>query len=153
MYAASLVLLLVAIITLAVGFVQGGVVLVFVSIGASAAAAILLSGWVLRRPAPQPATAGASLPPDEGMGETGGSGAAPVATLTHPGERPPTGEVPGRRPSWSPRIPSEVVAIAVRGTYHSPGCRLVEERLDVERMTSEAAKHRGYSACGVCRPE
>ncbi len=50
MYAASLMFVVAAVVTLVIGFVRGGLALLFVSIGASALAAVLLAFGVLRRP-------------------------------------------------------------------------------------------------------
>jgi hypothetical protein len=45
------------------------------------------------------------------------------------------------------------VAIPERGTYHQTTCRFVKGRRDTEKLTTSTAKRRGYSACGVCKPD
>ncbi|HET7482380.1 MAG TPA: hypothetical protein VFK89_05905 [Actinomycetota bacterium] len=47
--------------------------------------------------------------------------------------------------------PGEVVAIPDRKRYHKPGCRYASAP-GAEVMSVEAAKRRGYDACGVCKP-
>ncbi len=59
---------------------------------------------------------------------------------------------PASEPSDWTGTAARVVAIPRRGTYHASTCRHVAGRGDVEPMTVAAAKDRGFSACGVCRP-
>ena len=113
MYAISLVLLLAAVVTLAIGFVQGGLTLIFVSIGASIASAVFLAAGVLRRRPLQPATAGAPYGPAEG------TPAAATATTERPraplSQRRPAAAPPAGKPSEAPR-PKEPVKAEKTGS-------------------------------------
>lgn len=195
MIVTSLVLLIAAIVTLAVGWFQDGLGMVYVSIGASVAALAFLVAGVMRGRAVTPATAGESFGRAEGTEEAAtapaepGERTKPRAPLAPrgPAARPPTGrpeetaplaerepeetraepsaqtppagkraaeKTPAERtpgPGPSPR--SRVVAIPERGTFHRSDCRFVRERDDVERITLGTAEKRGYSSCGVCRPD
>ena len=114
MYAISLVLLLAAVVTLAIGFVQGGLTLIFVSIGASIASAVFLAAGVLRRRPLQPATAGAPYGPAEG------TPAAATATTERPraplSQRRPAAAPPAGKPSEAPRPKEPVKAEKTTGS-------------------------------------
>jgi nitrate reductase gamma subunit len=43
--------------------------------------------------------------------------------------------------------------VAGRTTYHTPACRLVEGRTDLQVMSEAAARDRGLAACRICAPE
>lgn len=92
MYAMSIVFLLTGAVTLVIGFVQGGLTLIYISIGASAFALVLLIAGMLRRRPLQPATAGAPYGPAEGS-----AAAASTSTTQRPAARPPQ-----RRPAATP---------------------------------------------------
>jgi len=113
-YAISLVLLLAAVVTLAIGFVQGGLTLIFVSIGASIASAVFLAAGVLRRRPLQPATAGAPYGPAEG------TPAAATATTERPraplSQRRPAAAPPAGKPSEAPRPKEPVKAEKTTGS-------------------------------------
>ena len=230
MYAISFLFLLVAAATLFIGWLfQEGLTLIWVSIGASVAAAIFLIVGVFRRRSLEPATAGAPFGPEEG------TEAAQAGTVTEPRDTRPRAPIPqrrpaGKRPAGKPateRAPSaaaarpeakkpaakkptakkpstkkaaakkpsakkaaakkpsakkasakkpsakkaaakktsakktsakaagsrsQVISIPERGTFHEAGCRFVKGRRDTEKITVSAAKQRGYTACGVCKP-
>jgi hypothetical protein len=42
--------------------------------------------------------------------------------------------------------------LAGRSTYHRPGCRLVEGKMDLEEVSVDVARLSGLSPCRVCRP-
>ena len=204
MYAISFLFLLVAAATLFIGWLfQDGLTLIWVSIGASVAAAIFLIVGVFRRRSLEPATAGAPFGPEEG------TEAAQAGTVTEPRDTRPRAPIPqrrpaGKRPAGKPaaeRAPAaaptpaatkpaakkpstkkpaakkatakkpsgkksgakktsagaaasrgQVISIPERGTFHEAGCRFVKGRRDTEKITVSAAKRRGYTACGVCKP-
>ena len=135
MYGASLVFLAMAIGSLLLASRSGGLTLVFVSIGCSVMSALFLAVSVLR---------GAAEAPEPAAEPSDWTGGATVAAGA-PAEREPPAGQPGTRAA-------QVVAIPKRGIYHAPTCRHVAGRRDAERMTVAAAKRRGFSACGVCRP-
>jgi len=223
-YAISFLFLLVAAATLFIGWLfQDGLTLIWVSIGASVAAAIFLIVGVFRRRSLEPATAGAPFGPEEG------TEAAQAGTVTEPRDTRPRAPIPqrrpaGKRPAGKPaaeRAPAaapapaatkpaakkpstkkpaakkatakkpsgkkaaakkpaakkatakkpsgkksgakktsagaaasrgQVISIPERGTFHEAGCRFVKGRRDTEKITVSAAKRRGYTACGVCKP-
>lgn len=70
MYAASFVLVIVALITLIIGVFQSGLTFIWVSIASSLAAALFLAVGVLQKKPVQPATAGAPYGPAAGTTET-----------------------------------------------------------------------------------
>jgi hypothetical protein len=77
--------------------------------------------------------------------------AAPAATTTTTrkttAKKAPAKKTAARAPS------GQVVVIPERGTYHQSTCRFVKGRRDTERLTRTTAKRRGYSSCGVCKPD
>ena len=94
MYAISFLFLLVAAATLLVGWLfQEGLTLIWVSIGASVAAAIFLIVGVFRRRSLEPATAGAPFGPEEG------TEAAQAGAVTEPRDTRPRAPIPQRRPA------------------------------------------------------
>ncbi len=93
MIAISLLLLIGAVVTLVIGWLQDGLTMVFLSIGVSVAAGIFLAAGMIRRRAVTPATAGAPYGPAQG---TKAAATAP----TEPMERPkPRAPLPQRRPA------------------------------------------------------
>ncbi|MGH2711618.1 MAG: hypothetical protein ACRDH9_10500 [Actinomycetota bacterium] len=44
------------------------------------------------------------------------------------------------------------MVLAGKSTYHRPGCRLVEGKLDVDQVSVEVARLNGLSPCRVCSP-
>lgn len=138
MYGVSLVLLLAAIVTLAVGFVQEGLALIFVSIAASvASAAFLIAGLVRGRPLQPAGAGGAVLEREAVVGE-------PAEDHEPEAPSPPETELESSH--------GLVVCLPARGTYHRADCRFVKGRTDTEAIERETAIGRGYTACGVCRP-
>lgn len=96
MYATSFVFLVVAVVALGIGFIQGGLTFVFVSIGAAIASLLFLIASLLRKRPIEPATAGAPFG-GPAAGEpwpaaAGGAGRPAVGPRTLP-----------RRPGLQPR--------------------------------------------------
>lgn len=60
------------------------------------------------------------------------------------------GTVLSRAASAKAGSPEDVVA--GRSTYHRPGCRLVEGKDDLERVSVDVARLGGLSPCRVCAP-
>jgi outer membrane biosynthesis protein TonB len=213
-YALSWVFLAAAVGALIYGLSQEGLTFIYVSIGASVLAMLLLLVGILRKRPVQPATAGAPYGPSEeearAMGPTAAAEAAtqpatqaqtaPItpaprkrapspqsatpaaaarpttesapppapaappteaapAPTTPPAKKPAAKKTAAKKPAAkktaaagrSPR--GQVVAIPERGTYHQPGCRFVKGRRDTEKVTRSVAGRRGYTACGVCKPD
>jgi hypothetical protein len=44
------------------------------------------------------------------------------------------------------------LVLAGKSTYHRPGCRLVEGKIDLDQVTVEVARLNGLSPCRVCAP-
>lgn len=133
----SLLLIVVAAIALAMGWVGANESLIWTSIVASVGAAVMLSlGYyrskaeAARRPAPAP------QPPPER--------ARPQATRPVPQE---TQHVPVVGDDDSERV----IAYADRSRFHRPDCRYASAP-GGERVTRETAERRGYDPCGVCKP-
>ncbi len=51
--------------------------------------------------------------------------------------------------------PQDLAGLVVAGSasYHTPGCRLVDGREEVDYLTPEEARSRLLQACRVCQPE
>lgn len=51
--------------------------------------------------------------------------------------------------------PQDLAGLVVAGSasYHTPGCRLVDGREEVDYLTPEEARARFLQACRVCQPE
>lgn len=202
MYVASWIALAVAIGSLAYGLSQPQLTFIYVSIGASVVAMLLLLAGVLRKKPVEPATAGAPYGPSP---EEAAAAEPTEAVATRPVARAPEAPPP-RKPAekarkeeeaasaaetaqeeeraaaatatktttrksaakttagksttgkttarkTAARTTSQVVAIPERGTYHLSACRFVKGRRDTEKLAKTTAKRRGYSACGVCKPD
>ena len=52
-------------------------------------------------------------------------------------------------------VPRDLGGLVVAGSasYHTPGCRLVDGREEVDYLTPEEARARFLQACRVCQPE
>ena len=135
----SLLLIVVAAVALAMGWVGANESLIWTSIVASVGAAVMLSlGYYRskaeagRRPAPRPEPAP---------------------------ERPRSEPAPGPGPQQTQPVPmvgaeeesDKVVAYADRSRFHRPDCRYASVP-GGERITRETAQRRGYDPCGVCKP-
>ena len=93
MIAISLLLLIGAVVTLVIGWLQDGLTMVFLSIGVSVAAGIFLAAGMIRRRAVTPATAGAPYGPAQG---TKAAATAPAEPMERAKPRAP---LPQRRPA------------------------------------------------------
>jgi hypothetical protein len=49
-------------------------------------------------------------------------------------------------------VASADMVLAGKSTYHLPGCRLVEGKTDVDKVSVEVARLNGLSPCRVCSP-
>lgn len=133
----SLLLIVVAAVALVMGWVGANESLIWTSIVASVAAAVMLSlGYyrskaeAARRPAPAP------QPPPER--------ARPQPARRASQETQPVAVV---RDDDSERV----VAYADRSRFHRAECRYASAP-GGEKITRETAVRRGYDPCGVCKP-
>ena len=135
----SLLLIVVAAVALAMGWIGANESLIWTSIAASVGAAVMLSlGYyrskseATRRPAPRP---------------------EPTP------ERPRAEPAPGPGPQQTAPVPmvgaegdtDRVTAYADRSRFHRPECRYASAP-GGERISRETALRRGYDPCGVCKP-
>ncbi len=139
----SLLLIVGAAIALVIGWVAADESLIWASIGASIAAAVMLSlGYhrskaeAARRPPPEP---GAAPPP----------AVAPRAATPPAARRDasPTQETP----MMSGDADDAVVAYPDRSRFHRPECRYASLP-GGEKISRDAAMRRGYDPCRVCKP-
>jgi hypothetical protein len=135
----SLLLIVVAAVSLAMGWVGANESLIWTSIAASVAAAVMLSlGYyrskaeAARRPAPRPE------PTPERPRQEPQPRPAPHATQ-------PVPVVGGEDDA------DRVVAYADRSRFHRPDCRYASMP-GGERIARSTAERRGYDPCGVCKP-
>ncbi len=146
----SLLLIAGSAIALAIGWTSADESLIWTSIVASIAAAVMLSlGYyrskaeATRRPAPQPQAPQPQAPQPQ---------ARPVAPPT----LPPTSPEPQRATQPVPVVGSDddadrVVAYADRSRFHRARCRYASIP-GGEKISREAAVRRGYDPCSVCKP-
>lgn len=127
-----------AAIALVVGWVAADESLIWTSIGASIAAAVMLSlGYyrskaeAARRPAPEPE----------------GSAAPPGVAAPRRREPPATEATPAVTEDGEDRV----VAYADRSRFHRPTCRYASLP-GGEKIARGSAIRRGYDACRVCKP-
>jgi hypothetical protein len=175
----SLVFLLLSVVTLLLGLRQGGLTLIFASIGASVMAALFLAASVLRKNSEPPVerrpqqarirewTGSESpwqrspAPPEEIRPGPDGPLAreSVVGVVDHPlagrqqrlaGQVPAAG--PGVATSAAGVLGPDVVVLSDRRTYHLLSCRQVRGRSGREQMKRAVAKRLGYTPCGVCTP-
>ncbi len=140
----SLLLIVGAAITLVLGWTSADESLIWTSIGASVAAAVLLSlGYhrskaeASRRPAPQQEPPGPQPQPRPA-----------AAARPGPHQRAPLPTQP------TPLVAGDdagVVAYADRSRFHRPECGYASLP-GGEKIRREAAVRRGYDPCGVCKP-
>ncbi len=177
----SLVFLLVSLVTLLLGLRQGGLTLIFASIGASIMAALFLAASVLRKTSGSPVE---RRPPEARIREWTGSEAPWQRPPEEPeaGGRPSTAGGPlaresvvgvvdhplaGRQQRLAGEMPAagsgvgaspagvlgpDVVVLSDRRTYHLLSCGQVRGRTGREQMKRAVAKRLGYTPCGVCTP-
>lgn len=147
----SLLLIVGAAITLVLGWTSADESLIWTSIGASVAAAVLLSlGYhrskaeASRRPAPQ------QEPPRP---QPQPAAPAPAPAAGRPGAGPGQGAPLPTQPT--PLVGGDdadrVVAYADRSRFHRSDCRYASVP-GGEKIRREAAVRRGYDPCGVCKP-
>jgi hypothetical protein len=123
----SVLLIATSAVALAVGWANADESLIFTSIAASSAAAVLLALAYFRSRS-EPAPAGSY-----GSGDVdSGPATAPMAAVTEDGA-------------------GEVVAVPDRKKYHRADCRYAGAK-SAATMTVGEARREGYSACGVCKP-
>lgn len=137
----SLLLIAGSAIALVVGWTSADESLIWTSIGASVAAAVLLSlGYYRSR-------AEAARRPAGGQRAEAPGAAPAVAAPPARAEPPPTQETP-----VVPSVSGDtVVAYADRSRFHRPDCRYASLP-GGEKIARDAAVRRGYDPCGVCRP-
>jgi hypothetical protein len=176
-YVLSLVFLLASVVALLLGLLQGGLTLVFVSIGCSVLAALFLGASVLRR-----ASAAQTTQPINKMGVGEWTGVPEHERLSSEAQEPPASRAEGgslageslvgivdnplagrhRQQTWVPTVEAsgaprgvlapDVVVLFELGTYHLLSCEQVEGRDSPDMMKQAVAKRLGYTPCGVCRP-
>ena len=134
----SLLLIVVAAVSLGMGWIGANESLIWTSIVASVGAAVMLSlGYyrskaeASRRPAPRPEPAPERPRP---------------AAAAQPQETQPV-PVVGADDDDADRV----VAYADRSRFHRPDCRYASVP-GGERISRETARRRGYDPCGVCKP-
>ena len=138
----SLLLIVAAAVALVFGWVGADESLIWTSIGASVAAAVMLSLGYYR------SKAEASRRPPAPRPEPGPQKAAAVPARSAPQETQP---VPVVRPSGSDDDTEKVVAYADRSRFHRIGCRYASVP-GGEKLSRDTAIRRGYDPCGVCKP-
>ncbi len=177
----SLVFLLVSVVTLLLGLRQGGLTLIFASIGASVMAALFLAASVLRKTSGSPVKRqpprGRTLewtgsepprqrPPEQPEGRRRPSAVegplareSVVGVVDHPlagRQQRLAGEMPavasGVEASPAGVLGPDVVVLSDRRTYHLLSCGQVRGRSGREQMKRAVAKRLGYTPCGVCTP-
>lgn len=154
---------------LVAGVTLSQIVLVYVSIGVSALAALLLGAGAFqrrdellgrasgasteskqgkagrtllpgrKRGEPEPAAVGSS-----GTAAGGGAVAATAATTTSERSGPADSNIPGDAP---------VSVLPARGTYHLSSCRQLRRARETAELTYAEAHERGHTACALCMPD
>ena len=127
----SLLLLVGAIVTLVIGWLQEGLSMVFVSIGVSVAAGLFLAAGMIRRRAVTPATAGGPYGPAQG---TKAAATAPA----EPKERAkPRAPLPQRRPAAKKPTgrPKEPVAPATETLVAQPPAKKTATKKTTAKKT------------------
>ena len=128
----SLLLLVGAIVTLVIGWLQEGLSMVFVSIGVSVAAGLFLAAGMIRRRAVTPATAGGPYGPAQG---TKAAATAPA----EPKERAkPRAPLPQRRPAAKKPTgrPKEPVAPATETLVAQPPAKKTATKKTTAKKTT-----------------
>ena len=170
MYVISLLFLLASVVSLLMGLRQGGLTLVFVSIGSSVLASLFLGASVLRarsdgeteqeatrstvhdwRGTPTRESESSELDVPLAAEPLVGVVDRPLAGRHRPKAEIPFGAVRPDAESSGVLGPDVVVAMD-RYTYHLPGCEQARGRSAGDRMKRAVAKRLGYMPCGVCRP-
>lgn len=124
-----------AAVALVFGWLGADPTLMWVSIGASVAAAVMLAlGFNRSRVEVAAATRALNRRPER-RPEVAGDGAPP----------------PEAEPEDDEEEEDLVVALPDRRRFHKPECRYAKVPGGVE-MTASTARSRGYNACGICKP-
>jgi len=142
--ATSLVLLVVASVTLGFGWLGANSGLVWVSILSSAATAIALT--VAYSKSKQMADSARRARAPRRAARARGAGAAAGGFATQAMARPNTRS----RDRVSPND-GEVVAVPDRRKFHRPDCRYARVR-GATKMARSTARRRNFDACGICKP-
>ena len=142
--AASLVMLVVASVTLGFGWLGANSGLVWVSILSSAATAIALT--VAYSKSKQMADSARRARAPRRAARARGAGAAAGGFATQAMARPNTRS----RDRVSPND-GEVVAVPDRRKFHRPDCRYARVR-GATKMARSTARRRNFDACGICKP-
>lgn len=154
---------------LVAGVTLSQIVLVYVSIGVSALAALLLGAGAFQRrdellgrasgasTESKQGKAGRSLLPGRKRGEpepaaVGSSGTAPgggavtatAATTTSERSDPADSNIPGDAP---------VSVLPARRTYHLSSCRQLRRARETYELTYAEAHEQGHTACALCMPD
>ena len=143
--AASLVLILVASITLGFGWLGANSALVWLSILCSAATAIVTLGGLFEEQADGGRRVGVRGP----LGERPGRGELEWRRAASRRRRW-LGPTRGSRDRVSPND-GEVVAVPERRKFHRPDCRYARVK-GATRMAKSTARRRNFDACGICKP-
>lgn len=149
----SLLLIAGSAIALVVGWTSADESLIWTSIAASVAAAVMLSlGYYRSRAeaAKRPAGGAPSRPASPPAGAPAEAGAAAAAAGAVPALRSeplPTQETPVAADTAG----ETVVAYPDRSRFHRPDCRYASLP-GGEKIARDAAVRRGYDRCGVCKP-
>lgn len=149
----SLLLIAGSAIALVIGWTSADESLIWTSIAASVAAAVMLSLGYYRSRAEATkrpvggAGSGQASPPAGAPAKASAAAAAAAAVPAVRSEPPPTQETPTVAPAAS----ETVVAYPDRSRFHRPDCRYASLP-GGEKIARDAAVRRGYDPCGVCKP-
>lgn len=156
----SAVLVLAALGLLIAGITLPQMLLVYVSIGASVLAALLLGVGAFRRRGELlgrdlDASADAEPPTDawQGAGREGDDQEMePAGPARSRGDAPPGATATAASPDTKVSSTAPVFVIPARQTYHLASCRQLRTRENTELRYAEA-RAQGYTACSVCMPD
>ncbi|MGH2709671.1 MAG: hypothetical protein ACRDH9_00495 [Actinomycetota bacterium] len=124
-------------------FTEDGLMWVYVSIGASALAMILLFAGVVRRKPVQPATAGAPYGPPVGTPEARGRGTAAkaaTAPASAPAQRRPATPAPTTAPA---RKPAAKKTVAKKTTAKKPAAKTAAKKTTAKKTSAASSSSRG----------
>jgi hypothetical protein len=135
----SAVLVVVGAALLIAGLVSSGLVLIYVALGVTVVAALLLLLGV-RDGGRLALRSGTSTDPGDAV-----QAPAPAAD--------PTAPVGTSAPVPAGDSAGTVVVVSGRPRYHATGCRFLTGRDEAEDISVEEARELGFTPCGACKPD
>jgi hypothetical protein len=150
----SFVLVLAAAVTLVVGLLQSGLTLIYLSIGCSVLAGVVLAVAVLRgRPEARPATAGRSFSPPQRAEVPAAVGASSATETTSSWSSPPVASTPAPTPAPPPpaRAPASASASASVSTSSDEATKAAGSAL-LGRLRGRRAEEAGTPAPAPVTP-